>query len=106
MRSTSRPDIDRPATLHVFVIQHPAGQGDPGQATARDPKDSGLTARELASRAGWHESKCSRIENGRMPPSDDDLRMYTLHCAAADQTADLIATARNIDGAYVEWRRI
>ncbi|MFE0414149.1 helix-turn-helix domain-containing protein [Streptomyces tendae] len=69
-------------------------------------KDSGLTARELASRAGWHESKCSRIENGRTPPSDDDLRVYTRYCAAADQTADLIATARNIDGAYVEWRRM
>ncbi|GAA2680903.1 helix-turn-helix domain-containing protein [Streptomyces anthocyanicus] len=69
-------------------------------------KDAGLTARELASRAGWHESKCSRIENGRTPPSDDDLRVYTLHCAAADQTADLIATARNIEGAYVEWRRM
>ncbi|MFI7391456.1 helix-turn-helix domain-containing protein [Streptomyces tendae] len=69
-------------------------------------KDSGLTARDLAARAGWHESKCSRIENGRTPPSDDDLRVYTLHCAANDQTADLIATARNIDGAYVEWRRM
>ncbi|MFE0366397.1 Scr1 family TA system antitoxin-like transcriptional regulator [Streptomyces tendae] len=69
-------------------------------------KDSGLTARDLAARAGWHESKCSRIENGRTPPSDDDLRVYTLYCAAADQTADLIATARNIDGAYVEWRRM
>ncbi|MFJ8144867.1 helix-turn-helix domain-containing protein [Streptomyces sp. NPDC096048] len=69
-------------------------------------KDSGLTARELASRAGWHESKCSRIENGRTPPSDDDVRVYTLHCGAHAQTADLIATARNIDGAYVEWRRL
>ncbi|TQE15271.1 XRE family transcriptional regulator [Streptomyces ipomoeae] len=69
-------------------------------------KDSGLTARELASRAGWHESKCSRIENGRTTPSDDDLRVYALHCDAADQTADLIATARNIDGGYVEWRRM
>ncbi|MFI6494326.1 helix-turn-helix domain-containing protein [Streptomyces sp. NPDC050564] len=69
-------------------------------------KDSGLTARELASRAGWHESKCSRIENGRTAPSDDDLRVYTLHCGMADQTADLIATARNIEGAYVEWRRM
>ncbi|WP_333749194.1 MULTISPECIES: helix-turn-helix transcriptional regulator [unclassified Streptomyces] len=68
-------------------------------------KDSGLTARDLAARAGRHESKCSRIENGRTPPSDDDLRVYALYCAAADQTADLIATARNIDGAYVEWRR-
>ena len=69
-------------------------------------KDSGLTARELASRAGWHESKCSRIEHGRTPPSDDDLRAYTLYCGAPSQTADLIATARNIDGAYVEWRRM
>ncbi|WP_328913321.1 MULTISPECIES: helix-turn-helix domain-containing protein [unclassified Streptomyces] len=69
-------------------------------------KDSGLTARQLASRAGWHESKCSRIENGRTAPSDDDLRAYTLHCGATDQTADLIATARNIHGAYVEWRRL
>ncbi|MFF0595419.1 helix-turn-helix domain-containing protein [Streptomyces antibioticus] len=69
-------------------------------------KDSGLTARELASRAGWHESKCSRIENGRTAPSDDDLRAYTLYCDAGTQTADLLATARNIDGAYVEWRRM
>ncbi|MFK0291674.1 helix-turn-helix domain-containing protein [Streptomyces sp. NPDC090442] len=69
-------------------------------------KDSGLTARELAARAGWHESKCSRIENGRTGPSDADLRVWTLHCGAQEQTADLIATARNIDGAYVEWRRL
>lgn len=69
-------------------------------------KDSGLTARELASRAGWHESKCSRIENGRTTPSDDDLSVYTQHCGAEDQTADLVATARNIEGAYVEWRRM
>ncbi|MFH7336440.1 helix-turn-helix domain-containing protein [Streptomyces sp. KHY 26] len=69
-------------------------------------QDSGLTARQLASRAGWHESKCSRIENGRTTPSDDDLRVYTLHCGAAEQTADLIAATRNIDGAYVEWRRM
>jgi transcriptional regulator with XRE-family HTH domain len=68
--------------------------------------ESGLTARELASRASWHESKCSRIENGRTGPSDDDLRAYAIHCGAADQIADLIATARNIDGAYVEWRRM
>ncbi|WP_408055449.1 helix-turn-helix domain-containing protein [Streptomyces radicis] len=45
-------------------------------------KDSGLTARELASRAGWHESKCSRIENGPTGPSDDDLRSWALHCGA------------------------
>ncbi|WP_395369788.1 helix-turn-helix domain-containing protein [Streptomyces tubercidicus] len=69
-------------------------------------KDSGLTAQELAARAGWHASKCSRIENGRTGPSDDDLRVWALHCGTEGQTADLIATARNIDGAYVEWRRM
>ncbi|WP_319673792.1 Scr1 family TA system antitoxin-like transcriptional regulator [Streptomyces sp. ME18-1-4] len=31
---------------------------------------------------------------------------YALRCGAAGQAADLIATARNINGAYVEWRRI
>ncbi|MFJ9728313.1 helix-turn-helix domain-containing protein [Streptomyces sp. NPDC101209] len=77
-----------------------------GQRLREIRKDSGLTARELASRAGWHESKCSRIENGRTTPSDDDLSVYTRHCGAEDQTADLIATARNIEGAYVEWRRM
>ncbi|WP_329217736.1 helix-turn-helix transcriptional regulator [Streptomyces sp. NBC_01485] len=69
-------------------------------------KDSGLTARELASRAGWHESKCSRLENGRTTPSDGDLRAYAMHCGATGQAADLIATARNINGSYVEWRRM
>ncbi|MEU6226184.1 helix-turn-helix transcriptional regulator [Streptomyces sp. NPDC047042] len=69
-------------------------------------KDAGLTARELAGRADWHESKCSRLENGRTPPSDADVRTYTRLCAAQDQTADLIATARGIEGAYVQWRRM
>ncbi|MFE3551109.1 helix-turn-helix domain-containing protein [Streptomyces kronopolitis] len=69
-------------------------------------KDAGLTARELATRAGWHESKCSRIENGRTGPCDDDLRLWERHCGAEGQSADLIATARNIDDAYVEWRRM
>ncbi|MDT0347627.1 helix-turn-helix domain-containing protein [Streptomyces litchfieldiae] len=69
-------------------------------------KDSGLTARALAALAGWHESKCSRLEHGRTPPSDADIRAWTLHCGAQHETADLIATARGIEGMYVEWRRI
>lgn len=69
-------------------------------------KDAGLTARELARQADWHESKCSRLENGHASPSDADIRTYTTLCAAPEQTADLIATARGIDGAYVQWRRM
>ncbi|RLV08737.1 transcriptional regulator [Streptomyces griseocarneus] len=76
-----------------------------GQRLREIRKDSGLTARALAALAGWHESKCSRIEHGKAMPSDADIRAWTLHCAAQEQTADLIATARNINGMYVEWRR-
>lgn len=77
-----------------------------GQRLREIRKDAGITARELARRAGWHESKCSRLEHGRTPPSDADIRAWTLHCDALGQADDLIATARGIDGMYVEWRRM
>ena len=77
-----------------------------GQRLREIRKDSGLTARALAALAGWHESKCSRIEHGRTPPSDADIRAWTLHCGAQDQTTDLIATARTVEGMYIEWRRM
>ncbi|MCF3136976.1 helix-turn-helix domain-containing protein [Streptomyces olivochromogenes] len=69
-------------------------------------KEAGLTARALAGLEGWHESKCSRIEHGRTLPSDAGIRAYTLHCGAPDQSADLIATARAVEGMYVQWRRM
>ncbi|MDG4857373.1 helix-turn-helix transcriptional regulator [Streptomyces sp. T-3] len=69
-------------------------------------KDSGLTARAVAAAAGWHESKSSRLENGKTPPSDEDIRLWVRICNAEDQAADLIATARGIEGMYVEWRRL
>ncbi|MBB4886995.1 DUF5753 domain-containing protein [Streptomyces netropsis] len=76
-----------------------------GQRLREIRKDSGLTARALAALAGWHESKCSRVEHGRTLPSDADIRSWAMHCGVQEQAADLIATARNIDGMYVEWRR-
>lgn len=69
-------------------------------------KESGLTGRELAKRAGWHESKTSRLEHGKTPPSDADIRAWTRICGVIEQAPDLIATARGIDGQYVEWRRM
>lgn len=68
-------------------------------------KDAGLKARDIASRAGWHESKCSRLQSGRTPPSDADIRTWTAICGVPEQAADLIATARGVEGMYVEWRR-
>ncbi|MBO1415085.1 helix-turn-helix transcriptional regulator [Streptomyces sp. FH025] len=69
-------------------------------------KEANLTARALARLTGWHESKCSRIENGHMTPSPADIRAWTTHCGVPHETEDLLAAARGIEGAYVEWRRL
>jgi transcriptional regulator with XRE-family HTH domain len=68
-------------------------------------KDAGLTGQQLATLAGWHSSKVSRIEYGKQNPSEDDIEKWCRHCDAPDQIRDLIATVRNIETMYVEWRR-
>jgi transcriptional regulator with XRE-family HTH domain len=68
--------------------------------------ESGLTAREVARRCGWHESKCSRIERARTAPSQADVVAWCRACGAKDQIADLTAFLQTIDSMYVEWRRL
>lgn len=69
-------------------------------------KDAGLTGRQLAALAGWHSSKISKIEYGKQTPTEDDIRVWCGHCEAPDQVPDLIATVRNIETMYTEWRRM
>ncbi|MEV0032123.1 helix-turn-helix transcriptional regulator [Nocardia sp. NPDC050793] len=69
-------------------------------------RDAELTARRLAQLSGWHESKVSRIEHGRQTPAEADLRAWCEHTGKGDQLADLVATLRHIETAYLEWRRI
>lgn len=69
-------------------------------------KDAELTGTQLATRAGWQSSKVSKIEYGKQAPSEDDIRVWCLHCNALDQVPDLLATVRNIEAMYVEWRRM
>ncbi|MCZ4514157.1 DUF5753 domain-containing protein [Streptomyces sp. ActVer] len=64
------------------------------------------TARALAARAGWHESKSSRIENGVTLPSETDIRVWAEVCSAEDQVSELVAMARGIEEMYVDWRRL
>nr|WP_308294027.1 Scr1 family TA system antitoxin-like transcriptional regulator [Streptomyces sp. UNOC14_S4] len=64
------------------------------------------TARAFAARAGWSESKASRIENGITRPSEDDLRQYAELSKVPEVYADLVATVHNIEEMYVEWRRL
>ncbi|WP_405165205.1 helix-turn-helix domain-containing protein [Nocardia sp. NBC_01499] len=65
-----------------------------------------ISGAELARRNGWHPSKVSKIEYGRIKPSRDDIAAYCRGCNADDQLADLLATRHNIDSAYMEWRKI
>lgn len=69
-------------------------------------KAAGFTGRALATSCGWHESKVSRIENGKTSPSADDIRTWARHCDAADQIPDLVAALEAIEGMFVEWRRM
>ncbi|MER7047715.1 helix-turn-helix domain-containing protein [Streptomyces jumonjinensis] len=68
--------------------------------------DAGITKRELAARAGWHESKSSRLEAARTAPSDDDIRAWCRVCGAENEAAGLIASSRHADSLYVQWKRL
>ncbi|MFJ1577421.1 helix-turn-helix domain-containing protein [Streptomyces sp. NPDC088182] len=69
-------------------------------------KDAGISGREVAVRCGWSESKSSRIENAKTPPSDADIRAWCRACAAEGQAPDLIAANRQSAEAHVEWKRL
>ncbi|GHG45842.1 hypothetical protein GCM10018779_02030 [Streptomyces griseocarneus] len=68
-------------------------------------KDAGITGHELSVRCGWHPAKTSRIQSGKVAPTDADIRAWCAACGAGEQAADLVATARAADSMYVEWRR-
>lgn len=68
--------------------------------------DAGLTARELAFRAGWERTKVSKIEHATRPPSAEAIRVWCRVCGAEGQGGDLIASLRAAEGMWVEWRRM
>ncbi|MEU4315415.1 helix-turn-helix transcriptional regulator [Nocardia sp. NPDC024068] len=67
---------------------------------------SGLSGSELARQAGWHQTRVSKIEYGKTKPTEADIKLWCVLTDATGQEADLIATARNIEHAYLEWRRV
>ncbi|MFE3766974.1 helix-turn-helix domain-containing protein [Streptomyces sp. NPDC059104] len=69
-------------------------------------RDAELTGHELALRCGWSPAKSSRIERGKTPASDADIRAWCKACGAEDQTADLIAANRQADQMYVHWQKL
>ena len=69
-------------------------------------KDAGLDGKDLAAACGWHPSKVSRISTAKSSPTADDIRAWCRACRAEDQTEDLIASLRAVEGMWVEWRRM
>ncbi|MER5348966.1 helix-turn-helix transcriptional regulator [Kitasatospora sp. NPDC002551] len=69
-------------------------------------KDAGLDGKQLAALCGWHPSKVSRIAGAKTSPSADDLRAWCSACGREDETADLVASLRAVEGMWVEWRRM
>ena len=68
--------------------------------------DVGLTARELAARAGWERTKVSKIEHATRPPSAEVIRTWCRICDAENEAPDLIASLRAAEGMWVEWQRM
>jgi len=68
-------------------------------------QDAGLSARALAAATGRHFTRVSKIEHGVQAPTSQDIRDWCKACGAVDQISDLIATARAVESAYVEFRR-
>ncbi|MFE3217175.1 helix-turn-helix domain-containing protein [Streptomyces antimycoticus] len=69
-------------------------------------KDAGLEGKDLAALCGWHPSKVSRISTAKTQPSADDIRAWCRACGAENQTDDLIASLRAVEGMWVSWRRM
>ncbi|MET8540690.1 helix-turn-helix transcriptional regulator [Kitasatospora sp. NPDC004799] len=69
-------------------------------------KDAGLDGKQLAVLCGWHPSKVSRISTGKTSPSADDLHAWCSACGREEETADLVASLRAVEGMWVEWRRM
>ncbi|MEY9848287.1 transcriptional regulator with XRE-family HTH domain [Streptacidiphilus sp. BW17] len=68
-------------------------------------RDAGINARILSERCQWSAAKTSRMEHGKIPPSDQDIRAWCQACGQPQMAPDLIAANRAADQLYVEWRR-
>jgi transcriptional regulator with XRE-family HTH domain len=68
-------------------------------------KDAGLSARALAAETGQHFTRVSKLEHGVQAPSDNDIHDWCRACGTEEQIPDLIATARVVQSAYLEFRR-
>lgn len=67
------------------------------------PRMSGTA---LATQLGWAQSKVSRIETGKQPPTDEDLAQWCSAVGAGDDVRDqLLAELHHVQSEYATLRR-
>nr|WP_028477899.1 helix-turn-helix transcriptional regulator [Nocardia sp. CNY236] len=69
-------------------------------------KEARLSGARLADLAGWQPSKVSKIEHGRQVPTEQDLADWCQLTKSELALPDLVATVRNVNAAYLEWKRV
>jgi transcriptional regulator with XRE-family HTH domain len=66
---------------------------------------AGLTGYAVGVATGQHVTRISRVENGVQMPTERNIRDWCVACGAEEQIIDLVATARSVESAYLEWSR-
>ncbi len=66
---------------------------------------AGITGRQLAESLSWPASKVSKLENGRQPPTDEDLRGWTRITSSETETEALLASLHTLESQHAEWQR-
>jgi transcriptional regulator with XRE-family HTH domain len=82
------------------------GRREFGARLRRLRLEAGLTGKQLADRAGWAQSKVSRIETGQQSITTDDVRAWaTASCSSPELLEDLLANLRSLRVEHAAWRR-
>ncbi|QES45287.1 transcriptional regulator [Streptomyces venezuelae] len=66
---------------------------------------SRLTGSELAERAGWAQSKVSRLERGQQTATAEDLEAFAKGCGQPEAADELKGMLRSIESRIRPWRR-
>jgi transcriptional regulator with XRE-family HTH domain len=67
---------------------------------------AGLTQPELAGMLGWAQSKVSKLENGKQPPSTEDIGAWVRVCRGnVDTILELQAAVEEAEGIRRDWKR-
>lgn len=84
---------------------HNDGDVPVGRALARFRRRARLTGQELGKRAGMSQAKISKIENGVVRPSPDDVERLARELGASgEEIARLVAGAEQLRDQMLDWR--